>query len=169
MRGRKGPKVGRLTIAWQEMRQRITGFSLPIGGVQWNPPEPERKIVRELLIFLADRRVLFNDFTLEVEGEVVHSLNDIRRELTNALQRLADEALAVPAINQMRGACRRFLDHRWPDVRVFHPMAHDPMGPNFFIALGELRATFGRSIAELSALYEIDVAPELEAILPEPP
>ncbi|CUW41095.1 protein of unknown function [Magnetospirillum sp. XM-1] len=130
----------------------VTGFSLSMIGLQWSPPEPERKIVRELLIFLADRRVLFNDFTLEVESQVIHSLNDIRCELTSALQRLADDAPATPPVNQMRGACRRFLDHRWPEFHVMHPMAHDAMGPNFFLALGELRATFGRSIAELSVL-----------------
>jgi hypothetical protein len=169
MRGRRGPKAGKIAIAWQEIRQRITGISTPMLGLQWSAPEPERKVVRDLLIFFADRRVLFNDFMLEVEGEVIHSLNDIRHELTGALQRLADDAPAVPAINQMRGACRRFLDRRWPDVRVCRPMPHDEdMGPNFFLALGELRATFGRAIAELSALYEIDVAPELETILPEP-
>ena len=54
------------SIAFKEIASRITGISIPVFGVSWNPPEAERKIVRETFIFLEDRRALYNDFAHEL-------------------------------------------------------------------------------------------------------
>ena len=158
----------KVRTTWQEVRYRLTGLS--IWGAQWNPPEPEQKVVRDLLIFLGDRRMLFNSYDLEVAGDVVWSLGEIRKELVKALRRLGDDARANGPIRQMSGASHRFLDGHRPEIRFHGPggrdFGHGECGPEFFVALGELRATFGRSIAELSAIYEVDVSPTLDAILP---
>jgi hypothetical protein len=42
----------------------------------------------------------------------------------------------------------------------------DDEDPGFFVALGELRATFGVQIAALAVAYGIDVEDELASILP---
>ncbi|HXF79432.1 MAG TPA: hypothetical protein VN598_11255 [Usitatibacter sp.] len=47
-------------LQFQEITKRLNGVSIPIFGVQWVPTEPERKIVRDVLIALEDRRVLYN-------------------------------------------------------------------------------------------------------------
>ena len=39
-------------------------------------------------------------------------------------------------------------------------------GPAFFVALGELRATFGIHIAALAYQFDIDVESDLASILP---
>lgn len=69
-------------IAFTEIAKRITGFSIPIFGIQWNPPESEREIVRQTFIFLEDRRALYNDFAHEIDHEVTESILSIRNELT---------------------------------------------------------------------------------------
>jgi hypothetical protein len=39
--------------------RRITGISMPFGGVQWTDPGPsDAAIVRRFMVFLEDRRVL---------------------------------------------------------------------------------------------------------------
>jgi len=83
-----------MKIRFKELASRLTGVSLPVFGVSWNPPEPERKIVRETLVFLEDRRALYNDFAHEIEDQVAQSVLQIRTELTNAIRRLSEDAEA---------------------------------------------------------------------------
>ena len=42
------------------MRRRLTGFSLPWGGIQWENTEGDEDVARQTIQFLEDRRVLFN-------------------------------------------------------------------------------------------------------------
>ena len=53
---------------------------------KWTPPEPQRKVVRELMTFLEDRRALYNDYAFDIEHEVVQSVFEIRREVNEALK-----------------------------------------------------------------------------------
>ncbi len=154
---------------------RLSGFSLPVigGGVQWTPTKAERDIVRELLAFLEDRRALYVDYCLEIEDQVAQSVLQIRDELTKALQALPDGSKSAGPIRAMRAACRKFLTEPHPDFRNlmrhgYGPRHHMDMegSPGFFVALGELRATFGSQIAALAYAHSIDVEPELAAILP---
>ena len=46
----------RRTIPGAEAVRRITGFSTPFVGVQWEYSVPERDHVRALITFLEDRR-----------------------------------------------------------------------------------------------------------------
>jgi hypothetical protein len=46
-------------MKFQEIISRLTGFSTPIFGAQWNPPELQRVVARRVIAFLEDRRVLF--------------------------------------------------------------------------------------------------------------
>jgi len=110
-----------------------------------NVPEPQRKVVRGLLAFLEDRRVLYNPYNIEIEREVSESVLEIRRELTRAIQALPEDSPAAPALRAMRAACREYLDG-------FQRLPHH-MG--FMLALGELRAHFGLQIAFLA----IGIAP----------
>jgi hypothetical protein len=141
-----------------QLASRMTGINIPIFGVSWRPPEPQRKIVRELLVFLEDRRVLYNPYSLEVEPELVDSVRKIREALTSAISRLADNAQAVSWLRAMRIACRTFLDsERMP----FHG-EHS----SIFLELGELRALFGTHIAYLSVHFGIGLEADLASIVP---
>ncbi|MBI4188949.1 MAG: hypothetical protein HY525_00235 [Betaproteobacteria bacterium] len=148
------------TLAFKQLAGRITGISLPVFGVSWNPPANERDIVRETFVFLEDRRALYNDFDREIEDEVVQSVLAIRAELTSALKRLPETAEAVSSLKAMRAACREYLD----GPRRGH---RGHWGPFPFSAeLGRLRAIFGVHVAYLAVKYGIDLDGELLNIIP---
>ena len=146
-----------MKIKFKELVSRLTGVSIPVFGVSWNPPEPERKIIRDVLVFLEDRRALYNPFAHELEHEVADSILDIRKELTTAIQRLSADSNATPLLRAMRSACREYLN----EIREHRP----PMF-SFLSSLGKLRTLFGINIAYLAIEYGIDIEGELASIVP---
>lgn len=173
-RGRRNI-VRRGKIKAKSLAGRLSGFSLPVigGGVQWTPTKSERDTVRKLLTFLEDRRVLYVDYCLEMENAVAHSVLQIREVLTEILQALPEGSKSIGPVRAMRAACRKFLTEPHPEfknlARHTYP-SWDRMnsegGPRFFVALGELRATFGAQIAALAFTHGIDIEHELASILP---
>lgn len=168
------------SISFMETARRLTGFSTPIFGVQWNPPESERETVRRLLHFLEDRRALYVPYCLEVTDQVERSLLQIREELTRTLQTLPEDSKAAGPIRAMRAACRKFLTGDHPEFPHMLEARHREWGPpprhhrheaspGFFVALGELRATFGTHIADLAVRYGLDLEEDLAPILPAEP
>ena len=149
-------------IAFKEIANRITGVSLPVFGVSWNPPESEREIVRETFIFLEDRRALYNDFAHEIEYYVAESVLAIRNELTAALKRLPEGSEAVPSFKSMRAACREYLDSTGSHARGYRWN-----GPfSFMTQLGRLRATIGFHVAYLAVKFGVDIDGELVRVVP---
>ena len=144
------------TVRFRDLASRITGVSIPIFGVSWKPPESEREIVRQTFVFLEDRRVLYNDFAWEVEHEVVDSVLAIRRELTQALKLLTENAEATSSLKAMRAACREYLDN----------VRHHRGRFSFLAELGRLRAIIGVHVAHLAIKYGIDIDGELARVIP---
>jgi hypothetical protein len=101
-------------VKFKEIASRLTGFSVPIFGVSWNPPEPEVAVARRVLAYLEDRRVLFNPYHLEVADQCVHSVLEIRKFLTNEIGQLADDSRLGEHLRGIRAACRKFLDDMPP-------------------------------------------------------
>ena len=149
-----------LLYKFSEIASHINGISIPIFGVSWQPPEPERAIVRSLLIFLEDRRALYNPFAFEMEHEVANSVLEIRTTLTDALQRLQEPSKAISNIRAMRTACREYLDNSRDEGGVGW------RNSGFLVHLGRLRTIFGYHIGQLAVMYGIDVEGELAKILP---
>jgi hypothetical protein len=150
--------------------RRVTGISTPFGGLQWSDPGPsERETVRSFLVFLEDRRVLYNPFDLEVPNQVDHSIHEIRHQCTEALRRLGERAFAAVPIRAIREACRRFHDDANTQFRFFDDeRMHVNMAPGFFMALGALRATIGQQVALLAGHYDLDIEGDLASVLPKP-
>ena len=151
-----------MKIKYKQIAKSLTGFSTPFFGVSWNPPETDRDIVRKLITFLEDRRALYNPYNIETPMFVDQSLLEIRKELTNTLQRIGNNPDISPHLRAMRAACRKYLNK-----------VSNQSGPRFhyrefetFAALGELRALFGIHIAQLAVKYGIDIEEELASILP---
>jgi hypothetical protein len=140
-------------LKYQEIATRVSG--LQPWGVEWVPPEPDRKIVRDVLTFFEDRRVLYNPCAWELADEVMQSVLRIRDVLTDAIQRLGEDSNAAPAMRAMRAACREYLD----DSRQRY--SHD-----LSIGLGRLRALFGTQIAFLAYVYRVDLEEDLASIIP---
>lgn len=151
-----------------ETARRITGISVPFGGLQWADPGPsDCEIVRRFVLFLEDRRVLFNAEHLEVVSQVEYSIHQIREECTKTLQSLASEAFAAQPIRIIREAGRRFHDTQGERFRFFDDQHHLYEGsPGFFAALGAFRATVGYQIALLAAHYDLNVEGDLAGVLP---
>lgn len=143
-------------LKYQELAARINGVQAFNAGVQWVPPEPERKIVRDVLTFFEDRRVLFNPCAWEMPDEVTQSALRIREVLTEAIQRLGEDSKAAPAMRAMRAACREYLD-RSRERYGHHDLSVD---------LGRLRALFGVQITFLAFTYQIDLEEDLASIIP---
>lgn len=164
--GRDTIKPVRVTA---EAARRITGISTPFGGVQWADPGPsDTEIVRKFILFLEDRRVLYNPMILEVESEVEHSIHQIREESTKTLQALPAKAFGVIPIRTIRAACRRFHDDEREDFRNFGGGPWRGRGENagFFMALGAFRATIAQQVTYLAAHYDLDVEGDLASVLP---
>lgn len=152
-----------------ETARRITGISVPFGGVSWADPGPsEADVVRRFLIFLEDRRVLYNPFQIEVEHEVERSIDQIREECTKVLQSLSSTAAACEPIRVIRAACRRFQDERHEEFPHFGGNWQRLHGqPGFFLALGAFRALDGHQVALLAGRHNIDIEGDLASILPQ--
>ena len=156
-------------MKFKEIASRLTGFSVPIFGVSWNPPEPEVAVARRVLAYLEDRRVLFNPYHLEVADQCVHSVVEIRKFLTNEIGQLADDSRLSEHLRGIRAACRKFLDDTPPGHgRILRPHWSGPFESEFFTQLGELRGAIGLRIAAIAVMHGLDVEGELASALPEP-
>ena len=149
-----------MRIKYSKIAKSLTGFSTPLFGLSWNPPETDRSIVRKLVTFLEDRRALYNSFDMETPMFVDQSLIEIRKELTETLQKVGDNPDLSPHLRAMRAACRKYLDAT-QSRQPYHYRDYEA-----FAALGELRAIFGIHIAQLAVKYGIDIENELDSIMP---
>ncbi|HZP43968.1 MAG TPA: DUF6650 family protein [Candidatus Binatia bacterium] len=157
---------GKSRTTLDAIRRRLTGFSIPVFGVSWNPPEPRRDAARRLITFLEDRRVLYAPEEMEVPSHCVSSVLDIRRYLTEELQRGSDDDDLTKSVRAMRAACRKFLDVARNDVVRFGGRPGHWASWRFNGALGELRGVFGVHLARIAVQYGVDVDDDLAAILP---
>jgi hypothetical protein len=146
----------------------VNGFSLPVGGVSWTPGVSDAEVVRGLVAFLEDRRVLYNPYEVEMADHCVQSVLSIRQRLTQTLEQGGIATELAAHLRQMRVACRRFLEQTADGGRrgAYNNGLNDPMLNQ---ALGELRGTFGILLAQLVVMYGFDVEDGLASILPPNP
>jgi len=157
-------------MKFREIISRLTGLSVPVFGVQWNPPEAECVAARRVLAFLEDRRVLYVPSEMEVPHHCVESVLRIRAFLTGELGKLDREQKLAQILRAMRAACRKFLSTvQADDHRIIQFGAEQGHFASWIFngAVGELRGVFGVHIASLAASYGLDVEDELASILSE--
>jgi len=156
-------------MKFTEISSRITGISCPVFGVSWKPPKPDRDIAREILRFLEDRRVLYNPCEMEVPDHCVRSVLEIRKYLTNVLQKIPEKSKLFESLKAMRIACRKFLDSIDVNDQSFLRNAGSwghYASWEFASALGVMRGTFGIMIAQIATSYGIDIEDDLASIIP---
>lgn len=151
-----------MTIKFGKIAKSLTGFSTPFFGVSWNPPDTDRDIVRKLILFLEDRRALYNPYNIETPMFVEQSILEIRKELTEILKKIGADQNLSPHLRAMRAACRKYMN----TVGVQNGRRFYGRNDEVLVALGELRAVFGIQIGQLAVKYGIDVEDELASILP---
>lgn len=136
--------------------------------------------MRKFLIFLENRRALFNPMDTEIEDDVIGSIHGIRDQCVTTLGAMGEKAEGAANVRAIAAACRRFLDtpypgfndmdhrRRWRDGEFSHGLRHGTDPKAFYTALGEFRGYGGAHIAVLAALYDLDVQGDLASILPAP-
>lgn len=152
-------------VAYKRAARSITGISTPFFGVSWNPPDDKRRIVRDLVTFMEDRRALFEDYSREYGPWVIDSVSQMRDELTATIRRCGEDPDIEAPVRAMRAACRKYLNEVDPSTKRIHqPYRLEPL---LWAALGELRGIFGLHLARLCVAFGVDVEPELAAIFPQ--
>jgi hypothetical protein len=154
-------------MKFQEILNRLTGINTPILGVSWNPLDLEVTVARRVIIYLQDRRVLYNPYDLEIPEHCVESVLEIRHFLTSELVALDSNSELSKNLQAMQAACRKFLDkqtvHRF---RILRSRDDNITMWIFLTALGELRGVFGIHLAQIAAKYGLDIDEPLSSILP---
>lgn len=153
----------------KEILLRLTGFSTPVFGVSWTPPEAQRTIAKRVIAYLEDRRVLYSPSSMEMPDHCIRSVIEMRAHLTHEIGNLdATSELAV-TLRAMRAACRKFLDTIHPqqqEITQFGASHGHWASWVFNGALGEMRGVFGVHLAILAAKFGLPVEDELAAIIP---
>lgn len=156
-------------LRFKEIINRLTGISTPVFGISWNPPALDVSVARETILFLEDRRVLFNPHHLEDPNHCILSIIEIREFLTQKLTDLDERSGLAPHLRAMRAACRKFLKtvQGTAPRRTQYSYRQRPDKWIFFPAIGELRGVFGIHLAQIAAKPGIDIEEDLASILPE--
>jgi hypothetical protein len=153
-----------LKLRGKSLASRLTGLSTPWLGASWTPPKDERSQAENLLIYLEDRRALYNPYDMEIGDYVVQSILQIREYLTRELQNVNKSSHLGQSLIAMRAACRKFVDEvQQPPGHRYH------MEPLLISCLGELRGVFGIHIAKLAYLYDLEVEGNLASLIPSEP
>ena len=160
--------MNKLKLAYQEIKSRLTGFSIPIFGISWQPDEAQIKIAKRVITQLEDRRVLYSPYDLEVPRHCISSVIEIRRMLTDEIGKVSQKSQLYDDLQLLRAACRKFLDdiHHVEDDLDNYQSFSTVSGWIFLTALGELRGVFGIGIAKIAVSYGINITGDLVKIIP---
>lgn len=148
-------------------RYRITGASAPFGGAQWERKDDDGEIARRVLNLLADRSMLWKDFSMEIEEHCVQSADYARKEIGKHLDNpeIGDEL--ARRLQLLQRLFRDFMSEVGPGGaqwdRQYRPIGTDPLS----MALGRLRGLIGVQIGEMAAQYDLRVSDELAVIVPD--
>jgi hypothetical protein len=148
------------------VRYRPTGLSLWGVGAQWEHKDDDREIVRRLFNLLEDRRMLWKDFSLEIEEHCFRSADIARQQIGQLLDNPEISPELSGKMKAIQRAFRDFMNDAGDDQHWEH--RHAGMGTDRLpVALGTLRGLVGVQLGDLAALYEIDVAGDLASIVPD--
>mgnify|MGYP006946519485 CR=1 FL=1 len=151
-------------MQFEEILARITGVSVPIFGIQWNPRTPQVEVARDLIRELEDKRVLYHPEEKEGAHYCVSSVMDIRDKLTTAMKAVKTDAPLYMQIQKMRKASRNFCDivgsQKFDDAPF--PVQKSLLGRE----LAKFRQSVGGAIGAISMAYGLDVEDDLASIIP---
>ena len=132
-------------------------------------PESETEHARRLIVFLEDRRVLYqrNQLTPLWANQ---SVIKIREQLTSELAKLDKKSDLAKSLAEMKKACHKYLDTTEAlglgrDESRVNELSREEQD-NFLVTLNELRDVFGSRVAQISIQFGINVEGELATIFP---
>ncbi len=154
-------------MTFLEIASRLNSIGTPFFTVGWIPTKADATIARKVIRFLEDRRMLFNACAYEDPQHCALSAVEIRKVITQELAEVAEGTDLFKHLVGIRAACRTFLDNAPASGQRFD--LHDRYSMQtlqFFMALGELRATVGNQVALMAVKWDIDVEKDLARVLP---
>jgi hypothetical protein len=157
----------------KKVAKKITGFSTPLGGLNWQIPEDNTSNeIRRLLTFLEDRRLfhIVDDKAYEVRSGhlrrpqyVTDSVLKVRDEITECMKSMEFPKRTQDSLEQMRRACRTYLAS--PSIGAAGRQMGRGGRMSISEAVGRFRTAMGIEIAKLCADYAIDVEEELTPLV----
>jgi hypothetical protein len=156
---------------WEQVASRITGFSVPIFGLSWNPPIPDRTAAERAITDFEGRGLLYADFQWEMPDQCYADAAALREELTEQMKTLSRDAPVFRQLDAIRDPCRLFRNKlRLQGVEQVsdHAKLQDRQKAKYLQALGALRDASGQQIMLLCVQYGVDVAAHLASALPAP-
>lgn len=149
---------------FKEILARITGVSVPIFGIQWQPTTPQVKVARNLMRELEDKRVLYRPEDMEGANHCIQSVMDMRQKLTTSMQQVDTNAPLYKQLQKIRRASRDFCDvvgsQKFDAAPI--PVQKSLLGRE----LARFRQIVGGSVGAISIAYGLDVEDELASIIP---
>ena len=158
-------KSAKTNLKGRALAARLIGISTPVGGMDWEPPAEERDRARQVLMYLADQRVLWDPYDIAIGSFVTQSILDMRERLSGELRGLPTDSVLQEGLRAMRAACRMFLEEN-QSPRSGYGSHYEAQ---LHGALGDLRALFGIHVARIACAYDLGVDKHLEGILPPEP
>jgi hypothetical protein len=151
----------RIRVKARALVGRLSGLSISWTGLgfSWKPRESERDVVRELIIYLEDKRPLFDIRCEDFRERVESSWNETRSELTSALQRLDDSSKANEALRILRRAVRNLLTA----AELASTQELSQLGSE----IGAVKDVFRKQISLLAHKYDIEINEDLTRLLSE--
>jgi len=146
-------------------RYRLTGVSA--WGVQWDKKDDDRELARRLLNLLSDRRMLWKDYSQEIEEHCVNSASEARRQLGVLLDSPEIGSEVSGRARAIQAAFRAFMDEVGPDDGEEWHRWRGAGTDRLSVALGRLRGVVGLLVGEIASTYRLDVSEDLATIVPD--
>ena len=149
-----------------KIKPRLTGIGAFGLSISWEYLESEKDLIENLLIDFEDHRVLFDRGCGSDRSAMLRSLERIRKELTEALKKLQKHSHTSIVLRAIRAECQatqsRIETH---NVSVDQSRYQGPE-EDFFFELGQFRGVFGIYLNALALVFDLEVDPQFEHILP---
>ena len=149
-----------------ESLKKISGVSIPVFGIQWHPQESERSAARRVIAFCEDRRILYAPHNWEMKSESVQSATEIRRFLTDELGKLNRTSEFAHRLEDMRKACRLFLDSiRDSEVSTGRTWSEQMVHGAAREVLDTLRIDFGHQLSWIVVSHGLEIEEDVAQAL----
>lgn len=145
---------------------RTKGYSHSLALLQAGSREPT--FAKKVVGALEDRRALWVSFDAEFPDRVRVSLDILRSRFVEIRGELPEGSpLDAILLALIKTILAFFIQVEQSDLTTLRCDSNDPEWINFADALASLRKSIGLQIANLAAVYELDVSEDLQYMLPK--
>jgi hypothetical protein len=149
-----------MKLSIKEYLRRIKGFSSPFGGINWDLPQDDKKILYSLFQKLGDRRLLRRTHGEFEYNYVLESLNTMRHNVTNALCELQPTSKSRLYLENIMSCLHGFqtyveLDYKQCGYKNIAP------SNELLEAFSCMRNIVGGNLYDLQKVLKIDIPNEL--------